>query len=556
MIEIENLPEELRETVKEDIQKYGEWYVSHMLYSAPLGKIIKNLDESHTDFCWFYAAHHLIDYYSTQDPTPMHYAITKETLNFDNICENDKKALDKLTREFVTNCCAFRKTLINAGIINETSPTKDEFGWYIPKPNENPLARYETEEINLLDKYFIDFISKFGDEGKKQAIDLLKNSKERYIPYKNKDYSEKDRPFAWSLWIGEKRSVLSQYLSILSHVLWHDVCKKTWERENKQVPAITKAVLITTIKPPLSKGCKLEVSNETKITCYSEEGRAIAIVPCVDPKLVDLICKGLGAFSSLTGHKLFRWQVRTGFENWANQVEDARLISTSGGYEGIANIIGYGSSKKSPTEVKAILYAQAHGQFQYPNGGSGNMIILREMEKLRNGEPTKINIILGEMLLPNFTHSLPHGEKRRLVPITQLPPLIGSKNTYAAQAMLQLLILEEFSNQSDALFKRSSIVITADKWEELAQEAKLPKSSLPRVIFGWIEGDLLTKPFLEKQGNEYTLGSTYGNVINFLEYQGEQRVIGAKGGEKSIINKKRLSNKQYSQKKEKNVNPP
>lgn len=556
MIEIEKLPEELREIVREDIQKYGEWHVSHMLYSAPLGRILKDLDESHTDFCWYYAAHHLIDYYASQDPTPMHYVITKETLNCVDISENDKKALDKLTRELVTYCCTFRKRLIKEGVINENPPIKDELGWYIPKPNENPLVRYEIEDINSLDKFFIDFLSEIGSEGKKQASDLLKNSQERYGAYKKSSYSNEDRPFAWSLWISEKRSVLSQYLSILSHVLWQDICKKIWDRENKNVPAITKAVLITTIKPPLSKNCKLEVSNETKITCYSEEGKAIAIVPCVDPKLVNLICKGLGAFSSLTGHKLFRWQVRTGFENWANQVDDARLISTTGGYEGIANIIGCGNSKQYPTDVKAILYAQAHGQFQYPHGGSGNMIILREMDKLRNGEPTKINIILGEMLLPNFTHLLPHGEKRRLVPITELPPLIGSKNTHAAQAMLQLLILEEFSNQSDTLFQRSSIQITMDKWEKLAKEAKLPKTFLTRVISGWIEGDLLAKPFLDKQGDEYTLGAAYGNVINFLECQGEQRIVGAKGGERSAANKKKIIGRQNSRKKKKDVNPP
>jgi hypothetical protein len=129
--------------------------------------------------------------------------------------------------------------------------------------------------------------------------------------------------------------------------------------------------------------------------------------------------------------------------------------------------------------------------------------------------------------------------------------VVLSKNTHAAQAMLQLLILEEFSNQSDALFQRNSIQITMEKWEELAKEAKLPKTFLTRVISGWIEGDLLAKPFLDKQGNEYTLGPAYGNVTNFLECQGEQRTTGAKGGEKSAEKKKDLTKRQYSRKKEK-----
>jgi len=552
MIEIENLPEGMREQVKEDIQKYGEWHVSHMLYSAPLGRILKDLDEKHTDFCWFYAAHHLIDYYAAQDPTPMHFVITRETLIAAKISENEKKPLDKLTRELVTYCVAFKEKLIKLGLINEKILIKDEFGWLVPKPDEEPFFKYEAESINSLDKYFIEFISEIGNEGKKQASDLIKNSQERYEKYKNSNYSNEDRPFAWSLWVSEKRSVLSPYLSILSHVLWQDVCKKAWEREKTNIPALTQGVLVKTIKPPLSKDTKIEITDGTKITCYSEEGKVISSVPCVDPKLVNIICKGMKSFSSLCGHKLLRWQVRTGFNNWTNFVEDPRLICTNGGYEGIANLIGCGNSKRYPSEIKAILHAQAYGHFNFAQGGTGNMIILREIEKHRNGEPSKINIILGEMLLPNFTHHLPHGEKRRLVPITELPPLIGSNNTHAAQAMLQLLILEEFSNQSDRMASKKCVLMPLEKWKEFATESKLPLSCLNKVIMGWTEDDLFSKAFLQKQGDEYTLGMEYSNVTDFLEYQGQQRIDGAKGGHKSAKAKEERVKRKYSRTKKDN----
>lgn len=498
---------------------------------------------------------------STKDPFWFHFDIARKVLE-KNGCstDQDNKFLDLLARKFLETCCDLKNKMIHPENITnmfgeELNENHTNFaGLELICIDDDGECDQEFLKNGLFiwDRIYLEVLGETGTEGKKIAKWL--EEEEEQLPNYYKTYFEGENKEAIKMfWFQTEDKSTEPFHSraflILCNTIWIDQIKPSWEKQLKYVPAITKAVLVTTIKPPLSKNCRIEVSEENKITCYSEQGRPVAIVPCVDKKFVNLICKGLGAFSSLTGHKLFRWQVRTGFENWADLVEDIRLISTTGGYEGIANLIGCGGSKKSPTEVKSILYAQAHGQFQYPQGGSGNMIILREMDKLRNGEPTKINIILGEMLLPNFTHMLPHGEKRRLVPITDLPPLIGSKNTYAAQAMLQLLILEEFSNHSDDLFERRSIPITVNKWEELAQEAKLPKSALLRVISGWIEGDLFTKPFLDKQGTEYTLGSTYSNVTNFLERQGEQRIVGAKGGERSVLSKKKKIEKQYIQQK-------
>ena len=551
MIEIDNLPEGMREKVKEDIQKYGEWHVSHMLYCAPLGRILTDLQASNTDFCWHQATRHLIEYYAEKDPTPMHFVIAREILKEAKVEENDKKAVDILARELVTYCNKFKEKAIQEKVLDTKFSLKDEGGWLIPATNEQSDLKYESNDLNSLDKCFIDFIFDIGKEGEKKSEQLLENSKERYKSYKENEYSKDDRPFAWSLWISPERSILSPYLSVLCHVLWQDVCKKRWEREVRQVPALTQGVLVITIKPSLSKETRVEVLDNS-IKYISEQGTVIATVPCIDPTLLPIIRRGIECFSSLTGHKLLRWEVRTGFENWARREIDHRLINSMGGYEAIANLIGCGNSKKSPTEVKSILYAQAHGYFQDPRGGSGNMIILRETNKLRNGEPTGINIILGEMLLPNFTHLLPHGEKKRLVPITELPPLIGSKNTHAAQAMLQLLILEEFSRQSDVLAKRRSIRLPQQKWEELSHAASLPKSCLNRVIAGWTEDDTTSKAFLEKQGDEYTLGSSYAQVIDFLEHQGVQRETGSQGGIKSSEAKKEHQKRRYTKK----INPP
>jgi len=245
------------------------------------------------------------------------------------------------------------------------------------------------------------------------------------------------------------------------------------------------------------------------------------------------IKKGFEEFSSLTAHKLLRWQIKVGFDNWIQQKEDPRLICTTGGYEGIAKLIGCGSSHKAISIVKSLLHAQAYARFSFYDGSQGNMIILREVERHKNGEPSKINIILGDLLLPNYTQLLPKGEKRRLIPIPELPQMIGSNNTHAAQAFLQLLLLEEFSDQSKECFEGGYIRVSQEKWVTIALESNLSLKGLQRVIQGWIE-----QGFLKSDKDNYSLGEKHFQLIDFLQIQGELRNHGEQAGEKSAALKR------------------
>jgi hypothetical protein len=172
--------------------------------------------------------------------------------------------------------------------------------------------------------------------------------------------------------------------------------------------------------------------------------------------MISAFKKGVKELGSLTGHKMLRWQVNTGFENWATGKEDFRLIEIDGGYSGIAEFIGCKSSKDI-AKVKDILHAQAHGYLKFADGSYGNRIIINILDRYRNNEPSKIKIILGDMLLPTYVCRFQRSE-RRLIPIGELPSLKGgSPDTYASQAQLQLLVFLEFSNQSDRLVQKESV---------------------------------------------------------------------------------------------------
>jgi hypothetical protein len=611
MIEVDKIPEEIRDRFKDDLSTYGEWATSHFNYMAPFGGMLQELKDTDTDFVWFITTIRLITLFGSQDPLPTHFSTAREFLKEQNI--EDDKAIDMLARALVEECRDFKKFILEKFDVKNITIQKTASEAYLDEhvksflcsiedlPNEikrtfsPPQQQKPSEEIiltqqtssqtplfldtpiknqvneeqllsvpvrtaypdftcsqdrcNAVDLAFSEFLQKTGKHGQNCAKEIKESAPYRHKKYQETGYSKIDREGAWSVWIPKDRTCLfSPFLYILVDAIWNDKIQHRWGKEKKNVPALPTLVLMKTIKPSLSKDTKI-ITEGTTITCYSENGKIISSVPCVDPKLVPLIRDGLEAFSSLSGHKLLRWEVRTGFENWVSEEGDPRLIRTSGGYEGIANLAGCGKNSATIKEIKNILYAQAHGQFIMPNGNSGNMISLMEIEKHRNGEPSKINIVVGEMLLPDFTHKIPKGEGRRLVPITDLPPLIGSKNTYAAQAMLQILVLEEFSKQSDMLATRKCVFISQNRWEELAREAKLQQSYICKVIAGWTEDDLFAKAFLQKQGDEYTLGIDYAQVSDFLEAQGKQRQDGAIGGQKSAEAKKNLAKRKYISKK-------
>lgn len=515
---------------------------SDLLYLKQFEKMMKNLSTTDPDFIWLTTTLSIIHAFSLKDPSPLHFITARECLKVYKI--NEDRAVDILARELVIACHRLQNTIIDriSKLCNFPNLTSflsriNEWG---KEGNASMPFICTNDSCNAADIAFSEFLQSTGPRGKQSASVIKKSANKRYFQYRESKYHSNHRQDAWSLWISiSPPSPFSPFLKILTDCIWKDLCEKKWEREKKNVAAITKGVLITTLTPYLTQDIKINVIQDTVI-CSSEMGQIISKIPCVDPKLVNLICKGMAGFSSLTGHKLLRWQVKTGFKNWIEEDEDPRLICTTGGYRGIVNLIGCNSDKNPEAIglVKAILHAQAYAKFTYPQGGTGNMIILREIEKYRNGEPSKINIVLGEALLPNFTHFLPAGEKRRLIPITELPPLIGSKNTHASQALLQLFVLEEFSNQSDAVVKHEWIHVPPEKWNELASRAKLPKSYIEKVIKGWTEDHPLAKAFLRKHMDEYTLGESYSKVTDFLKDQGRQRLLGAKGGTKSSDAKK------------------
>lgn len=493
-----------------------------------LKRIYSSLADSDPDIVWLSFVKEATLSLTSLDPQPIHFYTARKVLKEKHEID-DPRAVDMLSREILEHC----KNISNFASFNHKVFSKNP----IEIEELNNHLKHEKHDILQADFEFITHLKSIGPKGKKLSTDVKKNSEELFKFYKSEGYPDSYRKKVWGLWV-TKEDTITPSLFLLGQVLWEDRCNHIWNRQSKQVPAITSPI-IEIIKPILNpKNKKSFVHENETIICCDKEGVPILSAPVIDANMFSVFKNGIKHLSTLTGHKIVRWQIQTGFENWAANSSDPRLIEIDGGYSKISELCKC-NSEHDIAKIRDILHAQAHGYFNFPDGTRGNMITLRILEKYRNSEPSKINIILGDMLLPNYVFRLPNNA-RRLIPIGDFPPFHGSKNTYANQAHLQLLVFEEFANQSDRLAKEGSVRISHERWEQMALESGINPQKIQEIIYHWSQPDLINW-FLDRQEEEYKLTSYYRKVENFLLYQGEQRLINSEKGKKSAANRKKIS---------------
>lgn len=505
----------------------------------PLKISLSNLSNEDPDFMWFSIAMYQIKIMASIDPLQIHFQICREVLNEN--CVSDTKAIDSLARELTSCCCKFSEFLECKYIEKEFNKSFNNMNIIeilvcVETSEEHGRFKYEKENRNILEWYLSEFIKTLGKVGNSISEDINKQSTDLYKEYSDCGFSKEKRSEFWCNWIkfqDGKPSLLSPYLTLLARILWK-------QASDPYTPAIARGALEKSIRPLVSKTSKV-THRPGEIVVEEESGRVLATanIPCMDQARLNRILKGAGAMSSLSGHRLLRWQIKSGCQNIKNDKKDPRSIIVNGGYEGIANLIGCGNDSHKRDEIKSILYAQANMEFTAPNGDTASsLIILHELKKHANGEPSKIRIILGDWLMPSYLFSLPKNEQRLLIPIVDLPKFIGSPNTYSAQAMLQLLILEELSQQSIEYSEKGKVFIAKETWESLCNESKLPLKMLPDVLKAWAQPNEQGKSFLNQDSEYFALSNDQKDAETLLIEQGKIRLEGSLAGQKSAQKKR------------------
>jgi hypothetical protein len=161
------------------------------------------------------------------------------------------------------------------------------------------------------------------------------------------------------------------------------------------------------------------------------------------------------------------------------------------------------------------------------------------------GRRAEVRLILGEALLPSYVFDLAKStqrerEARRLVPVVDLPPLIGRPNEYGPQCAFQARLVAEMRRRATELVEHGGVRFDPDELEQIAASVELPTSMVARVIDRWRQDGDDGPAFVEVvEPDRYTLASAHAPARNFLLQSGKMEIDAAKAGRRGAAVRRR-----------------
>ena len=317
---------------------------------------------------------------------------------------------------------------------------------------------------------------------------------------------------------------------ILARLTWAWSMRALWEersarlRDNPPALALPFAV-------PFAQTLRAARWDDDRRRLVDASGEPLPLVPTMPDLLPEL--RGLGELGSLTSHRLARWFVREGWERWAREEPEPGRLTIEGGWAALAEAIG-ARSKKAAGEVERVTLAWEATRVEWDAPGrSGSLPLLtgHDLVKAAPGRSARLTLFLSPMFLPGMVYKFPAGRRPPLVPVLPLPPLVGGRQTHAAQAALQLGVLAELRARAVELFERGGASIPGARWAELAREANLPRGDLlASVLDRWTQDGDDGPAFLSRDGDRWTLADAHADARDFLAAGGRRTARARAGG--------------------------
>ena len=420
-------------------------------------------------------------------PSSQHERAAKETLQEaggENL-ENDPAASRILEKEIVKECKEFASLA-----------------------SDQPLF-LPSGQLGL-DSLFSSSLAKIGAHGKKLADEIMAASSNWSQAY----WSRRKTQLLFKLWSDpELHPYHCRFLKLLAEILWKDRVAQQYEKSQKQLPAITQSV-----HRPLSRvlSARATVLVEQGRPTILFEGKAIAQTPAVDPEILSLIEKGARSFSTIYHHKLLRYLCIKGFENWIEDKKEPGVIRIDGGGTQLAEELGF-KFKEAPSILKGILYAQAYMHFFFDDGSQGSLIALKKYRAPSTRREEGLEIHLCEQLMPTYTFQTTR-QRKLLVPLPSFPPFVSAPQYHAGQALLQMLVMEEFTQRSMELSSQGSIEIPHERWNDFFRQSDLPESVFVQTLERW--NGLF---FIKTSQSRLSFAEAFQKEHRFLQAQGAIR---------------------------------
>lgn len=424
---------------------------------------------------------------------------------------------------------------------------REEVGFDDFPPRTEADALPHEEGMLARDARFARYLERLGDLGKTAAEQLRASAKERARKFQQASEGPDDknpRGAIWALWAAPDESPPGcRFARLLAIVLWNDAVVSWLKKTASLVYPIAQQT--TWIHSRTTE----VIEQDQHLFHRFQNGDSHPIkriepleLPAMELAVLDVMLRrGLTLLGSVTAHRLLRWEITEGHQRVVRREVDARALHIDGGWSALAERLQL-HSHKAADDIHAIVVAQAHSCFRFAGGAYGNLLSYTVMPSVGRRKGFA-RIILGDALLPDFLFEirakLGHTsrtarEAQRLVPMVDLPPLVGRPNEHGQQASLSLAVVTELRHRAAELFEQGGILLNLDRWRELAELAGLPVGLLEQVLDRWTQDGDDGPAFLERTDKDrFTLAPTHSAARAFILEAGRREAEGAEAGKRS-----------------------
>jgi hypothetical protein len=341
------------------------------------------------------------------------------------------------------------------------------------------------------------------------------------------------KPNVWRWWhVSQDRAPL--FLPILLKVLWADQVEAQLTRTAYRRPAVVRAVSMDRLLPMMTRQTQFPELDDDSIR--DDKGRVLANVSLTTNTTIEMVRRGGYALGTVPGNRLIRSLIHRSHDAWNRGENDPRRVAFEGGWSGLVKAIG-ASEKAQLTLVKEIVHAGQCIVWTTPHLKAGGLWTWSERRGSKAGTG-EVAFVLGDALTPGFGeqlkrtggNSLPARIARRLVPeLRYEPPMGGARELDHGRIWtLHRLLLVELVDRAEKLHTEGAVVITAERWRELARQAGVATSIVDRTLGAWVAGESETAPALLERvdRDSWTLAKPHAPERDFIKAGGESRVLG------------------------------
>lgn len=254
-----------------------------------------------------------------------------------------------------------------------------------------------------------------------------------------------------------------------------------------------------------------------------------------------MVERGLKLFGSIVSHRLLRWLIFTAHRQALERDPDPRVIHVDGGWSTIAHDRLRMKGKKAAEQARDLVEAMHATEMPLPPHGKYSRLLIREAHAPRGRGSHWVKLVLGTALLPDYVQelqrlglarSLDGRRLARLVPVLEVPPMIGRVNEHGAQATFSMLLVAHMRDHAREIVQFGGIALDEVVLADLARRSGLPRDLATPLLDRWMQNGDDGPAFLKREGQLYTLGDVHSAQREFIEQGGRAELDGARAGER------------------------